>query len=241
MTIHTCTQGSVEWLKLRSGIPTASEFSRIVTPGGKLSKQAEGYMFHLLAEFVVGHPFETAETQWMERGALLEADAVRAYEFQKDVDTEIVGFVTNDAGTIGCSPDRLVGADRLCEIKAPKHNTQVGYMLTGSIEDDYLPQLQGQLWLTGRDWVDVVSFHPEFPLVVIPVARNEQYIATLKDAVESFVDVMMSKRAELETRYGPFVRPGKEADADPFHVSEKDVDAIWQAAELSREQAHGNQ
>lgn len=232
MIVHNVSQGTAAWLKLRSGIPTASNFHKIWTPGGKLSKQAEGYMSELLAEWIVGHPFEAEQTKWMERGTTFEAEAVKAYEFQQDADTEAVGFITNDAGTIGASPDRLVGNNRLLEIKCPKHGTHVNYMLTGEIESDYLPQLQGQLWITEREGVDIVSYHPEMGHVIIPVKRNDHYIAALSAAVESFVDVMATKRAELEKRYGPFVRPeAKEPDASPFDVSESDVDLIWANAQ----------
>ena len=44
-----CQQGSVEWFEARLGIPTASEFSRIVTPTGKLSASRHAYMGELLA------------------------------------------------------------------------------------------------------------------------------------------------------------------------------------------------
>lgn len=236
MKIHNVPQGSPEWLQLRSGIPTASEFNRILTPGGKPSKQAEGYMHSLLAEWIVGHPFQDIETKWMERGEVLEAEAVKAYAFETDSDPEPVGFVTNDAGTAGASPDRLVGADRLLEIKCPKHSTHVGYMLTRRADEDYIPQLQGQLWITGRKAVDIVSYHPEMGAVIVAVTRDEEYIAKLEAAVDAFIGVMLAARVELEERYGPFIRvtAQKPADADPFGITDADVDAIWAASQAGR-------
>src|SRR5690348_10361138 len=106
MIIHDVRQRSDEWFALRLGIPTASDAKRIVTPNGKLSKQAEDYMDSLLAEWAFGQPLEDPETdyrsQWMERGAMLESQAADAYAFQKDAELETVGFITTDSGLVGC-------------------------------------------------------------------------------------------------------------------------------------------
>lgn len=230
MIIHNVAQGTPAWLALRSGIPTASNFKKILTPTGKPSTQAADYMNQLLAEFVVGHPFEGPKTQWMERGSEMEDEAVKAYAFATDTDPAEVGFITNDAGTVGVSPDRLVGDGALLEIKCPSPNTHVGYMLTGSVEDDYTPQLQGQLWIAERESVDIVSYHPELPVVIIKVNRNEEYIAKLAAAVNHFLDKMLDARLELERRFGPFrryVQPPVEAH--PFGITDDIVDAIWEA------------
>ncbi len=230
MKIHNVAQGSPVWLQLRAGIPTASEFKRIITPTGKPSTQFSDYLNGLLAEWMVGHPYIGEATQWMERGQQLEDQAVKAYAFATDTDPEVVGFVTNDAETVGASPDRLVGTDRLLEIKCPKQNTHVGYMLTGSVEDEYTPQLQGQLWITERESVDIVSYHPELPVVIIQVNRNEDYIAKLAAAADHFLDKMLDARLELERRFGPFRRyVQKPIEAHPFGITEADVDAIWES------------
>lgn len=206
MILHDCEQQSEEWFRLRIGIPTTSEFSKIVTPTGKLSAQADGYMHWLLAEWICGHPLENPETRWMERGHDLEPQAVKSYEFERDSETEKIGFVTTDDGMIGCSPDRLVGSDGLLEIKCPAPQTHVGYMLNRSVDKAYWPQVQGQLFVTERGWVDIQSYCPGFPTVIIRVERDENYLATLGEALRGFVANLMAARCDLETRYGPFVR-----------------------------------
>lgn len=232
MIVHDVEQGTLEWLKLRAGIPTASEFDRILTPSGKPGKQADSYMNGLIAEWIMGHPVTGPETEWMSHGKDYELQAVKAYEVLADTDTRKVGFVTTDDGMIGCSPDRLVGASKLCEIKCPKHNTHVGYMLTGAIEQDYWPQLQGQLWISERDSVDIVSYHPEMPTVIIRVDRDEAYIASLQIAVLTFVGVMIERRESLSKRFGPFRRattPTREPDVvDWLGITDEDVDRILQ-------------
>jgi hypothetical protein len=85
-------QGSAEWRLARMGIPTASSFDRILTPGGKPSKSAEGYMYELLGELMMGRPLDAPKYPWMQRGNDLEEEAANWYEFQSDTETEIVGF-----------------------------------------------------------------------------------------------------------------------------------------------------
>jgi hypothetical protein len=193
-------QGSAAWLELRAGIPTASQFHRILTPSGKPSAQATDYLHGLLAERMMGHPLVEHVSLWMQRGADLEGEAVTFYEFQRETTTERLGFVTNDAGTIGASPDRLVGDDGLLEIKVPKDSTHVGYLLAEPVDQAYYPQIQGQLWIAERQWLDVLSYHPEMPPALIRVARDEAYIAKLSAAIEAFAASLAQHAQVLRAR-----------------------------------------
>jgi YqaJ-like recombinase protein len=186
MILHDVLQGTSEWLAIRAGIPTASAFDKIITKSGKPSTQAEKYMHRLLAERMMGHPVTEAVSYWMGRGNAMEGEAVSYYEGIRDVDTQRIGFVTNDARTIGASPDRFVGEDGLLEIKVPAEHTHVAYLLTKAVDAEYYPQVQGQLWVTGRSWSDILSYHPEMPPALIRVQRDDAFIATLAKAVEAF-------------------------------------------------------
>ena len=108
MIIHDVEQGTTPWLELRAGIPTSSEFGRIVTPTGKPSSSAKSYMFELMAERLMGHPVTSFVTTWMERGHELEPEAVDFYAFQTNEDPQPVGFVTDDSKRVGASPDRWI-------------------------------------------------------------------------------------------------------------------------------------
>ncbi len=204
MIHHACEPRSADWFKLRLGIPTASEFHKVITPGGKLSKQSPGYAYSLLAELMLGRPLDSPETTWMTRGTELEDQAIMAYEVVTGIETSLGGFITNDAGTAGCSPDRLVGDDGILEMKVPAPQTHVGYLLTRDFGDEKKVQVQGQLWVSERKWVDLVSYHPELPPVILRVERDEEYIALLADALDSFVAVVADLKAKLIEKYGPF-------------------------------------
>jgi hypothetical protein len=202
MIIHVCTQGSEEWRRLRMGVPTASEFHRILTPGGKPSKQAESYLFGLLGELMMGRPLDAPSFPWMERGHDLESDAANWYELQCDIATKIVGFCTTDDGRIGASPDRLVGDDGLLEIKCPSPDVHVRYLLfpDRGVDAEYRVQVQGQLYVTGRRWCDVVSYHPELPSVIVRVERDEDYIAKLDAELKTFCERLADGKVQLQTR-----------------------------------------
>lgn len=235
MIIHNVAQGTPEWLQLRLGIPTASEFFRILSPTGKASAQAEAYMHRLLAEWVLGVPLEDYQSQWMIRGKELEQQAVDAYEFATGNETEVVGFVTNDAGTVGCSPDRLVKPNRGLELKCPAPHTHVGYLLAKGVDETYKPQVQGCTWLCETDGWDVSSYCPGFPASIIPVGRDEKYIAALSSAMDAFLERMFAARERLAREYGlhgntPALVAGVEQKGD-FDVTDEDTAAIFRMAQ----------
>jgi hypothetical protein len=200
MKVWTCKQGSPEWLHLRLGIPTASDFDKIITAGGKPSSQAEAFRRHLLAEMLYGHPLEQFKSSWMERGSEMEGDACAYYEFTRDVAVGHVGIITDDAGTCGASPDGLVGENGLAEFKAPAPSTHIAYMLWDEVAKDYRVQLQGQLWVSDREWVDICSYHPQLPEVVVRVGRDEAFIEKLAAEMARFNEKLFEERDRLVSR-----------------------------------------
>lgn len=235
--IHTMEQGTPEWLVARCGKPTSSCFDKILTPKKlQISSQADTYANHLLAEFILGYPLDMVEqTEFMERGQELEDRAVETYEEIVGVETDRIGFITTDDGRIGCSPDRLIGARKLLEIKCPSPAVHVAYMRNKAIDDRYKCQLQGCLWVAERDEVHIVSYHPDIPAVIIPVRRDEEFIAALSAAVTQFADILDCAKRDLEAKYGPFVRRPKEDPPDTqFDITGKDIDAVWDRAQAQR-------
>lgn len=215
MIIHAVVQGSPEWVAIRAGIPTTSCFDRIITAGSddwdgeskkgepKPSTQATKYMNHLLAERILGQAIEGFQSEWMARGSEMEKRAVAAYEFSHDCDTEPIGFVTSDDLRIGCSPDRfIVGCDDgHLEAKAPSPAVHIGYLLSSTgAATEYKQQLQGQLWVCERGWVDIISFHPEMPDAVFRVNRDEKYIGVLSRLVRAFSDELEEKTEQFKER-----------------------------------------
>lgn len=205
MIVVNCKHGSDEWREARLAIPTASQFHRILQPK-KLqpSAQAESYTHELLAELMLGRPIDDYESQFMVRGTAMEQSAIDFYEFDRDVKTTEVGFILSDDMRVGCSPDRLVGDDGGLEIKCPSAKEHVGYML-GKDADIYRCQIQGSLWITGRQWWDWLSYNPDLPPVLIRHQRDEEFIAKLSDAVYFFLGQFEAARQELILR--DYIKP----------------------------------
>jgi len=193
-------QGSKAWFDARIGLPTASQYSRILTPRTmKVSEQAVGYRNELLAEWLLGEPLDTGEFQFTERGSSLEEGAYRFYEMQREVDVDRVGFLLRDDRRTGCSPDGLVGTDGQVEIKCPAAATHVGYLLDGGGEK-YRAQIQGGLYISGRPWCDFLSYHPTLPPAMVRFQRDEPFIRALEAVLNEFCDRLATAQAELAAR-----------------------------------------
>jgi hypothetical protein len=132
----------------------------------------------------------------MARGKVVEERARSFYELKKNVDVTRVGFVLRDDGRVGCSPDGFVGDDGILEIKCPKPENHVGYLLD-SEGIGYRCQVQGMLWLTGRRWVDTISYHPDFSPALVRVARDEEFIGALSRCVKTFLQTVDEMKLKL--------------------------------------------
>lgn len=198
MIAHNVTQGTPEWLALRLGIPTASNFDRIIQPSKlEYSKGARTYINELVAEHILGEPLDSGTSPWMERGTQLEVEARDWYAMDQDVDVETVGFCTTDDGRVGASPDGKVttpdGLTGGLEIKCFGAAKHVGCLLG---EDVTTPgQIQGGLWVTGWDFWDVVAYSPAFPPTVIRAWPDQTYQDAFTKAVARFLaDLDHAKR-----------------------------------------------
>jgi hypothetical protein len=235
MIFHKVEQNTLEWHKLRLGIPTASSFDKILTPAKRQrSSQAKHYMNRLVWEWITGEvdQDELYQNQWMQRGQEREDGAIAAYEMETETETEPGGFFTLDNGLAGASPDRLISADGILEVKCPLGSTQVGCAREG-VEADHTCQIQGQLWITGRKWVDVWSYHPKLPLPPKRVLRDEDFIKDLAKAVNEFIEEMLRVRADMEREHGPFLRLGTDGavNVEEF-LRQEDVDAIYRSGRV---------
>ena len=189
-------QGTLEWMTARLGMPTASQYDRILTPKTQKPSGGRGrYRAELLAEWLLGQPTDWGSTNWTTRGTDMEAEARRWYEFQNDVKVRQVGFITRDDGCTGGSPDGLIGDDGILEIKCPNATAHVQYMLGD--DPDYIGQCQGLMYLTDREWVRVLSYNPELPPAVTAVFRDDEYIEKLVPVLDAFIGELEGEKMRL--------------------------------------------
>lgn len=187
------TQGSLEWHQLRCGLLTASEMKLIVTPTLKAASndKERAHMYELLAQRITGYVEPSYISDSMLRGQEDEIEA--RLEYAKNyAPVDDVGFVTNDKWgfTIGYSPDGLVGDDGLIECKSRNQKYQVRTFLEhvagGTIDPDFMIQVQTGLMVTERKWCDLISYCGGLPMATVRVLPDEKIQSAIFDAAKDF-------------------------------------------------------
>lgn len=197
--IRNIEQGSADWLALRLGIVTCSELDCLLVNG----KGEEGfgagaitYMDQLIGERITGEaaelPFSTRAT---ERGHELEGKARELYKARTDLSYEEVGIILDHG--IGYSPDALIGDNGLIEVKTKLPKFQVGVILSGEIPKEHIAQCQGGLWVSGREWIDFISYWPGMPLFIKRAYRDEALIARIAERVATFHELLEARMAKV--------------------------------------------
>lgn len=183
------TQGSDEWHALRRGILTASEVKLILTPTLKLAnnEKTRQHVYEIAAQRISEYTEPSYIGDDMLRGWDDEVRARDLYSATRAPVTE-TGFVTNDdlGFTLGYSPDGLVGDDGLIECKSRRQKYQVQTISTGEVPDDYVLQLQTGLLVTGRKWLDFISYSGGLPMFVCRVLPDPAIIDAIKTAATEF-------------------------------------------------------
>ena len=200
MRVSSFEQGTAEWLQSRAGVPSASNFAKLITSAGKPSTSADSYINNLIAYMITGHVEETYKNDHMIRGNELEPQARAMYELSTNNVVTEIGFCLHDDIQAGCSPDGLVGDDGGIEIKCPSSAVHVGYLRQGKLPTIYKQQVMGCLWITGRKWWDFMSFHPEMEDLIVRVNRDDKYINLLAEAVKSAAEVVISESEKLRRK-----------------------------------------
>jgi putative phage-type endonuclease len=174
---------------------------------GRLSATAETYMLALIGEYLTGLPSDDYQSPAMKWGTEWEAEARDVYAEMMDCDVDTTGFVHHSTiPRVGASPDGLIGTDGLVEIKCPFGTKEhVRTALSQEVPEQYVAQVQGQLWVTGRRYLHFVSYDPRVKdtglrLIVVPVERDDEFIARLESSVVRFVKVLLQAIQTLSER-----------------------------------------
>lgn len=198
-------QGSDEWKMARLGHVTASNMADVMSKG-KGSGEAIGrykYKVRLVAERLTQTAAESFSNAAMEWGVEQEQFACIEYESATNQFVDKTGFWLHpEIKFLGVSPDRLVGAEGLIEVKCPNTTTHLGYLFEGKIPTDYFKQIQCQLWVTGRQWCDFVSYDPRLPkrnqLLIVRTERDESLIKEMEAETLKFLDEVESLIIKLQ-------------------------------------------
>ena len=179
-------QGTDDWLQARCGIVTASTMRSLVTSAGKVADNdtSRGFIRQLATERIIGVPEYTYPTRPMQRGNLLEPHARDLYA-EHYAPVEEVGFIRLDTDeySLGYSPDGVIGHDGLLEIKSPGPKEHLRTILADAVPSVYVWQVQVGLYVTGRSWLDFISYCPGADLYVKRVRPDKEAFGTIHLAV----------------------------------------------------------
>jgi hypothetical protein len=137
----------------------------------------------------------------MERGNELEPKARGWYAFEHGLTVQEVGFVYFDERKrFGVSPDGISAPSVGLEIKCPMGANMMRYLLDGFVPAEYVPQVQGEMWVCGLDCVDFVSWtpSPDVPNLVVRVEADEKLHAAFDKHINAFCDELDELESKLK-------------------------------------------
>lgn len=192
MKIDPAAPNTLEWLLARAGVVTASEFTQFLTSNFELrnGEMLHTYRARKLAERWLGSPIAGSQSLDMEFGHILEEQALPAFELLTGKKVTRVGLITTDDGRLGCSPDGLLGEDAGIEIKCPRVETHVKYLLRDKVPTEYLAQVHGALYVTGRPRWIFMSYCRRLPELIITVERDEEIQEKLQESLTEFIELL---------------------------------------------------
>lgn len=200
-------QGSAEWHALRLGKVTASRVADVIakTKSGYAASRAN-YLAELLCERLTGDSAPSFMNDAMRWGTEKEPEARAAYAFRTDLEVEQIAFVDHPRISMaGASPDGLIGADGMLEIKCPNTATHLDTLASGKPAAKYVTQMQWQMACAGRDWCDFVSYDPRLPenlrFFLTRIPRDDAFIEAAEAEVVAFLAELDARIADLTTRY----------------------------------------
>jgi hypothetical protein len=189
-------QNTPEWLAVRLGKFTASDAQAIGNSGPGLMTLC----FEKAAEILTGKIAEGYTNADMERGHELEEMARNSYELLTGVQVKQVGFIEADE-MVGCSPDGLIKEDGIQEIKCKNDVNFARFLFEKKIDPAHEWQMQMQLLVSGRQYVDYVLFNPNFndrSTVVTKIARDEIMIKKLEAGLAKGKEQLAAILAEIK-------------------------------------------
>mgnify|MGYP003417765392 FL=1 len=214
MIFQHLIQGSDEWLQARAGAITASRFcdarARLKRASGDRKAgdwhgDAIRYAWTVAMERVAKQSLDdTFQTWQMRRGIDLEPAARRVYEGRTGTLVEESGIVFTDDRWFGYSTDGFVEGDGMVEIKCPAACDKIGAIWANpaGAADEYLDQILGGLWITGRQWCDLVVYCPWLEsvgkdLFAQRITRDEAAIEALEADLLSFLALVQGNEQVL--------------------------------------------
>lgn len=209
MIVINCDQGSPEWHAARAGVVTASMFKvarqrlKSGKNAGDFTEAAKNYAFKLAIERISGAPLDEGFETWqMRRGHELEPAAREAHEAHAGVIVERAGFVTTDDSQFGASADGFIGSQGGAEYKCLVSPEGLREVLLSEDISEFTDQIQGCLWITGREWWHFGLYCPALESIGKhffwrEVRRDDDYIGAMELELVEFNRLVESYQARI--------------------------------------------
>lgn len=204
-------QGTDAWFEDRAGAVTGSMFPTVMDKyksgknKGQWKAAAHDYAFRLAIERLSGEALQDGqfETYAMRRGHELEPEAREAHAFAYGITIEPCGFIKTDDGKFGISADGLIGKKGGSEYKCFIAPEKLRAIHIDDDPGDAFWQVQGGLWLTGREFWHFGLYCPALAacgksLKVIEYERDEAAIEELESELVAFDRLVEEYREKLE-------------------------------------------
>lgn len=236
MIFIDCEQGTPEWHAARAGVITASTYSDALSvlkrksgdkDVGDFTDASDTLAINTAMERISGEPYgDTFQTYAMKRGSEQEAFARMRYESEYSELVEECGIVLTDDRLFGYSTDGFVGKDGMIEVKTPINSLKIVRMIQTGDVSEYIHQIQGGLWITGRLWCDFLMYVPPLKgngndLYVKRIFRDDDFITELETGLLKFNGRVEEYVKLLSTPYVSVPVAAPAAIAKPVVVSEK--------------------
>ena len=212
MIIYDHPQGSAEWLASRAGVITASKFveaRKRLKSGpkkGGFTEAAEDCAFRVAVERISGAPLDEGFSTWaMKRGNELEPEARAWVEVKLGIFVDTAGFVTTDDEKFGASADGFIDKDGGLEIKCLVDPGRIRNVILSDDISEFMDQIQGGMWITGRKWWQFALFCPALEKVGLQlytkrVERDDNYINEMELDLLEFERVVSKYEQTLRDR-----------------------------------------
>lgn len=209
--LNSFEQGSPEWKQARAGKVTASRAkdARDRLKSGAASGKQIAYACQVALERVSGQPADATFENWqMREGHVQEPIARAAYERSTGNLVDEVGAFATDDDLFLYSPDGLIDGDGLLEVKTLFSPERIMTIVGDGDVSDFIDQCMFGLWLTGRQWIDLVVWVPSLEhLTIKRLARDDDYIEEMEADLIAF--------AKLVTQYENTLRAAIQSTNDP--------------------------
>jgi len=171
-------------------------------PVGDFSEAAKNYAFRLAIERISYEPLDAGVETWaMNRGHELEPMARAAHEQHADLVVDPCGFVTTVDNAFGASADGLIGPSGGAEYKCLVDPLRLRTALVGNDISDFMDQVQGGMWITGRTWWDFCIYCPALAGIGRDFTRwrvpRDDYINTMETELLKFNQLVERNEAAL--------------------------------------------